>query len=280
MSQPKSRNWCFTLNNYSEEDIERFNGYFNEEESLIKFGIIGKEVGESGTPHLQGFLQLHNQCRLRTLQLYFDGRAHWEMMRGKCHQAIAYCEKDGDFITVGTRPLTQSEKGQKEKRRYEDAWENAVAGNLDEIDADIRIRHYNTLKRITLDHQLAGDVDTLAPETRMRWYYGVAGSGKSRSARDEFPDAYLKMCNKWWDGYSGQETVILEDFDKKHEVLIHHLKIWADIYPFLMEVKGGASKIRPRLVIVTSNYHPQEIWTEPGDLQPILRRFELREFRL
>jgi hypothetical protein len=73
--------------------------------------------------------------------------------------------------------------------------------------------------------------------------------------------------------------VLLEDFNnKKHDVLVHHLKICGDRYPFPAEVKGGSRTIRPEKIIVTSNYHPEEIWTESGDLDPILRRFKVTKF--
>lgn len=273
----KSRNWCFTLNNYTDADVEALST-FVESDDLIKYICAGREVGESGTPHLQGFLVAKNQIRLSTVRTVFDGRAHWEIARGTASQAIAYCEKDGDFMEFGARPLTQGQKGDCNKRRYQQAWDAAVDGRIDDIDADIKIRHYNTLKRIRLDHEIGANVERLPHETRMEWFYGPSGTGKSRTARDRWPSAYLKMCNKWWDGYSGQEVVLIEDFDVKHAVLIHHLKIWADIYPFLMEVKGGATQIRPKLIVVTSNYHPSEIWTEDGDLQPVLRRFQITHF--
>jgi hypothetical protein len=87
-----------------------------------------------------------------------------------------------------------------------------------------------------------------------------------------------------WDGEKvspGMARVEVQpafNFYVKHECLIHHLKIWADRYPFLAEAKGSSMKIRPKKIIVTSNYHPREIWNSESDLGPILRRFSVTRF--
>lgn len=93
------------------------------------------------------------------------------------------------------------------------------------------------------------------------WIYGPTGTGKTRGVRDKWKDSlFTKNPNKWWDGYQNQETVLIDDFQREHEKLGYHLKIWADHYPFTGEVKGSSMSIRPKRVIVTSNYHPQDIW--------------------
>jgi hypothetical protein len=190
---------------------------------------------------------------------------------------MRYCKKDGDFIERGTPPKTQEEKGAQEKERWKRIRLAAEEGNFDEIDDKVRVLHYDKLKRIHNDALHSRPLEDTVE--RMEWYYGESGSGKSRKARTENPDAYLKMCNKWWDGYKDEDVVIIEDFDKKHDVLIHHLKIWADRYPFPAEVKGGVHKIRPKKIIITSNYHPKDIWETNADLEPILRRFKTTEFK-
>jgi hypothetical protein len=119
---------------------------------------------------------------------------------------------------------------------------------------------------------ISGDMDNY-------WFWGPSGTGKSMEARRRWPMFFYKNCNKWWCGYDGQATIMVEDFDKNHACLCHHLKIWADRYPFTAEVKQGSTgTIRPDRIVITSNYHPRDIWPDAGDLEPILRRFKIVHF--
>lgn len=118
------------------------------------------------------------------------------------------------------------------------------------------MRLYPTLKLIAKDHMKKPESISVLEN---RWVCGPSRCGKSWSLRKEFPDAYYKMCNKWWDGYQGEETVIIEDIDENHKCLVHHLKLWGDYGPFLAETKGGALNIRPKRIIVTSNNRLSEM---------------------
>lgn len=98
MQLSQSKYWCFTLNNYTESEIEIIVQVFDE--GGFKY-VMGKEVGEEGTPHIQGYVE--HEKRFRPSELKFGelswNRLHWEKRRGSGIQATQYCMKDGDYST-------------------------------------------------------------------------------------------------------------------------------------------------------------------------------------
>lgn len=264
----RARGYVYTLNNYTEEEVTALKAID------CTYHILGYEVGEKGTPHIQGFVYFKNKKAFNAIKQEIP-RAHIEKQRGTCKQAIEYSKKCGSYVELGVAPMSQKEKGDCNKRRFEEAFECAKNGNLDDIPKDILTRYYSTYKRIKEDYSVTPET---IPYLENEWYYGPSGTGKSRKAREENPGAYIKNTNKWWDRYENEEVVIIEEFSPCHEVLASHLKIWGDHYPFQGEIKGGSKLIRPKKIIVTSNYHPSEIFTRENDLEPVLRRFKITHF--
>ena len=97
----RAKYWCFTLNNYSDENIDKL-AALEDAASPVSYVCYGKEVGESGTPHLQGFVAFKESKRLSQV-VSAIGQAHLSVAR-KVPEAIAYCKKDGDFTEIGTPP--------------------------------------------------------------------------------------------------------------------------------------------------------------------------------
>ena len=91
---------------------------------------------------------------------------------------------------------------------------------------------------------------------------GLASPGRCGSCNSGH---YQKEKNKWWCNYTGQDTVAIEEADPKTmEHLADRLKVWADRYPFPGEIKGGRLEgIRPKKIIVTSNYSIEECFRIP-----------------
>lgn len=266
-----TRAFCYTLNNYTPEELA------NCQAIDCRYHVIGKEVGESQTPHLQAYIHFNNPIRATALKKKIP-RAHIEVAKGSPKQASDYCKKsDKEPWEHGELPQEKGAAGgQANKRRYDEAYESAKRNKLDDIPKDLLVRHYGAFKSIAKDNmEELPCVDTLDHE----WYTGPSGTGKSRKAYEQYPGAYRKMCNKWWDGYKGEEVVIIDDLDKKHDVMAHHLKIWGDHYPFIAESKGGAKMIRPKKIIITSNYTPLDIWGfDEQSRAPIERRYKIKNF--
>lgn len=271
-SNSRSRAWVWTLNNYTQEQVTLLTGLAGQ----AKYMVFGKEVGASGTPHLQGFTYLNFAKSFTAFKSWLGCNAAHIAIARDIEAAATYCKKDGLYFESGTSPFTQEDKGKAGKVAWEQVLTSAKRGKFDEIDARVQVTLCRNLEYIhTRELERRPLPDT---EVKMLWFHGTTGTGKSRLAREAFPNAYMKMCNKWWDGYKQGEVVIIEDFDQVHSVLVHHLKIWLDRYPFMSELKGKSNKIRPPLIIVTSNYHPTDIWPLARDVEPILRRVRCYDF--
>lgn len=264
----RSYNWCFTVNNWTNDDELKI------QNAGARYTVYGKEIGENGTKHLQGYMCFKSQRTLKSLSKKLP-RAHLEIRRGSHEQARDYCKKDGDFVEIGEEPCSQKKKGELGKRVYEEAFELAKQGKIEEIPEPLRTRFYSTYKRIRKDYQVVPEgIDKLTNE----WYWGDTGTGKSRKAREENPGAYLKNANKWWDGYVDQAVVIIDEWSPDHSCLANHLKQWADHHAFAAETKGGMTCIRPKKIIITSNYSPEQCFIDHANLEPIRRRFKVTHF--
>lgn len=90
-----SKMWCFTLNNYTSEEMAVMADLFR---GINCEWIIGKEVGEQGTPHLQGFVYFNAKGGTRPMEKVKNKRIHWEKCKGTKEQNIIYCKKEGNFI--------------------------------------------------------------------------------------------------------------------------------------------------------------------------------------
>lgn len=84
--------WCFTLNNYTELEVQKLTALSYPDE--IKYIVFGKEVGESGTPHLQGYVEFGKRVRYERVRDIVGLRAYVARRIGTGLQASNYCKKD------------------------------------------------------------------------------------------------------------------------------------------------------------------------------------------
>lgn len=80
-------------------------------EEWLDRGVQGigyeREVGSNGTPHLQGFIIMHNKASLTTVK-QLNKRLHLERMKGRIDHNITYCSKEGNFTKIGKARQTPS----------------------------------------------------------------------------------------------------------------------------------------------------------------------------
>lgn len=263
----RSRKYVFTINNPTGEDIVRV------QELECRYVIYGREVGESGTVHLQGFVYFDKKISRKKLSEALP-RAYLDVANGTIDENVEYCSKDGDFVERGDKPIggvgkkcTLKERAEKNKK--------LMSGSLLSLveQGEVAITQIPLLKRARM---------ILAQETekythtgvRGLWIYGPPRTGKSHYARTLSDDYYIKPQNKWFDGYQGEHLIILDDFDTP--CLAHLLKIWADKYHCTGETKGGNVNLVHRQFVITSNYKIRDLIEDPIMATAIEERFELK----
>ena len=122
---PRAKNWCFTLNNYTPADIDRLAAPI----AGVDFLIFGREVGASGTPHLQGTVCFQSRKRLNQV-IQAIGQAHCTVTKYLA-QSIEYCKKDGDFTEVGELP--EAARTKEEKSELEEFKQSVKEGVTDPV---------------------------------------------------------------------------------------------------------------------------------------------------
>jgi len=272
----QAKNWCFTLNNYTDAEYE---SVISVVEPRSTYFIVGKEVGDGGTPHLQGFAAFRGRHYFNALRKLFGSRVHLEVARGTALQNRSYCSKDGNFREGGEPP----KEGPSKRTRDELGAEFAISigsgsrGISEFADANPGTWYFSghNLLRNALSIMPA----VCRPDISVQWLYGPPGVGKSRKAHQDLPEAYIKdPRTKWWNGYLGEKAVIIDDFGPQG-IDINHLLRWFDRYKCLVENKGGMIALIADTFIVTSNFHPKELFKLDGDPHPqipaLLRRIHV-----
>lgn len=269
--------------------------FFEEVEQLV-YCIIGYEKGDkTGNEHMHVQLSMKHARTRAATQKFLNLGPHHCNPTVDLKASIAYCKKQDQWVEFGEPPVFKEDQGhhgvkgkaagpkggQMEKNRWDRARELARVGDFDSVDAQIQICHFKGLEhvreRAVLENRNLEDT-----EEPMQYWWGPTGTGKTRTARTLYPNAFFKARSKWWDGYKAEEVVVIDEIepeDNKH--LASLFKVWLDRGRFSAETKGGSMIIRPRVIILISNYSMEEVFV--GDptkvLNPMRRRCDVAHFK-
>lgn len=274
MPTPKKA-YCFTLNNYTSEEYEEICGKLSDD---CLYAIIGKEVGESGTPHLQGYCLFKRALQFNTIKNRYLPRCHIEVAAGSADANRAYCSKGGSFVEYGTKPKKSNTRSELASAfcSHMGSGRSGMVQFAAEEPGTWYFSGHNLLRNyLAIQPPISRDAISV------KWYYGEPGVGKSRRAHMELPDAFIKEPRtKWWSGYALETDVIIDDFGP-NGIDINHLLRWFDRYKCVVESKGGMLPLYAVNFIVTSNFHPSQVFQFGGEpnaqLPALMRRIECIE---
>lgn len=261
MSIQRCRTWVFTLNNYTQEEEEGI-----MESECADYIVFGREVGEEGTPHLQGYLEFSEPLKMSQVKKRMKNtRLHLEARRGTQKQAIDYCKKDGDVFEKGTpKKSARDESKADEKNKTLQYMELLKKGKLGEIasDPDCSFNIFKHCREIAALMEEPRDVNV---PINVRWYWGPTGTGKTRRAyyeASQLGKVYIKSTStKWFDGYDGEEVIIFDDLRSSWFEYSYLLKL-LDRYPTQVECKGGSRQWKAVHVFVTSPFEPKGMYAQ------------------
>ena len=265
------------MNNFTPEEVQHI--YHEADSGAFKYIVFQQERGAAGTPHLQGYAQRAQPTEFNTWKRLLGARCHFEQSRGTPAQNRVYCTKDADRI----RGTVIYEKGevpiQGERNDLSEVFEAAKDQSIsirDLVDTNgaAFIRYHKgilSVRSIFSEHR--------SIKTKVFWFYGATGLGKSYECARLAPDAFYKdMSSFWWCGYDPNEhdDVVFEDYRcdfAKFHVMLRLL----DFTKLSVQTKGGNVNFRAKRIFISTPRSPHETWIgrSEEDLQQLLRRIEV-----
>lgn len=243
----RSRGWCFTLNNYSDEEYESLKKYGHTD--TAKF-IIGKEVGsKEKTPHLQGYYH-HKNAQTLTHMKKINQRAHWEIAKGSPEQNYEYCSKENDFI----------EEGFEEKESFQDLLKKKL------------LTQYEDVKWKDWQAKILAKIEEVPDSRTINWIYDYEGnSGKSFLTKyialtheviiaDGKKDNIFNQVNRKLNEEEKEFKIVLLDIPRSSEGYINYgvLEQIKNGLIYSGKYEGGLCLFDNVHVIVFANYMPDQ----------------------
>lgn len=230
--------------------------------------VCSKEVGESGTPHLQGAITFRKAYRLAALKK-LHGKAHWGITKSLEHSEN-YCRKFGGEIILDINDRKQGAR--TDIGVVCDILKNG--GTIkDVIEEKPEVFFKYPRNCHVFKAEIIGQKEIFVP-CEVILIVGDTGKGKTKWAYAHWPNLFPVSVPKsrenqlWWDGYMGEETVLIDDFEG--EIGYTQMLRICDGYKLRCEIKGGFIWKAWKRVIITSNYKLDEWY--PRECTALWRR--------
>jgi len=266
MTATRVRSWCLTLNNPTDEEVNHLRGL---NERLFKCAIFAHEIGESETPHIQGFVQFVNARTLTACKkILGTARVHLEAANGTPYEAYNYCMKeDGEIFTFGDEP---AEVELSDWERILIAVENGES-DLDIIRKwpAIAMRCQTAIAKYRAIYQASvvqwRDVD-------VQYLWGATGTGKTRGvlydAHGNYNQDVYRATNAKnpFDMYNGESTIVFEEF--RSQFTCRDMLNWIDGHPVMLPARYADRMAQFTTVYILSNWSFDEQYKTVRDTSP------------
>lgn len=277
MPAQQAKHWCFTLNNYTDDECDGLEALGEEMPEPVVYLVYGKETApDTGTPHLQGYIGLSTKKTLSYIKSLVSTRAHCEVSRGSPESNRRYCTKEGDFKEFGTLPrgrgartdLTAVAAAVKEGRTMREICELDPSAVIRYGGGILRLRQWFPQARRTMEIHV---------------FWGPTGVGKTRRCWDFTDHSKIWVCpgktttGCWFDGYDDHEVVLFDDFNGSWFEVTYFLKL-IDRYRFTVPVKGGFFYWNPSHLFITSNQEPSQWYGGASEAHQAAVMRKLQEF--
>lgn len=256
------RNFVFTINHWTEKDVE------NVKKLEASYLIFAKEIGEGGTPHLQGYCELTKQQTFGAVKKIIPN-AHIEARKGTAIQARDYCKKSS---TPTEDIYEKGELSQQGTRRdLIEVYRAAAAGSSMKMFMQEHHPNFQELRVFEMARYAFQPKRDFIPY--VEWIWGPTGTGKTRSViLKEMPHLWISNKNlRWWGTYENEPAVLIDDF-RADFCTFHELLRILDSTPYDVEVKGGFRTLNSARMYFTSCYPPHEVYQTREDIAQLLRR--------
>lgn len=255
----RKRQWVFTLNNYTQDE---FNAMQLVDTRFLQRMKVAREVGESGTLHLQGVVSFVNARTLTGVKRFLgSNRYHLEPMRGTAYEAYSYPDPEHEekspetcevVFTFGDMPL--------EAEQDLSTWEQILQCIDDGWTTTEIIRRWPgaAMRCISAIEKYRFEVDWKAMEWRnveTIYLSGATGIGKTRYVMEKYGyhNVYRVVNKKHpWDGYNGEDVVIFEEF--RNSFKIEDMLNWLDGYPLRLPARYADKCAKFTKVFILSNW--------------------------
>lgn len=264
-TQPRTRKFAVTC-----WDEPEFNS------KQMKYLVVGLEsCPTTGRKHYQCFVYFFNAKTMLQCKKFFGNDSHIEDCKGTINDNVAYCTKDDNYKEYGELPLQGKRTDLNEiKDNIKDGMKvDTIAIEQPEIYHQYG-RTLNKIEDIVMRNKYRTEM------TQGLWYYGPTGVGKSHKAFEGYtPSTHyvLPDDNGWWDGYTQQDTVIINDF--RGRISYDFMLQLVDKWPVSVKRRGREPiPFISKTVIITSPLRPEEVYhnrCEKDDIAQLLRRFEI-----